>query len=142
MPKISNVKLPSGVTYDIRATAIPYGELNEESTSTVMTASVPGITELSDGVCCYIRNNVITSAAGWTLSVNGLGPKPVYSSMGDSTRTTTIFNRNYTMMFIYNERRVQGGCWDILYGYSSVSSVGGDVLYLDAEVVNGDEVYY
>lgn len=105
--------------------AIPYGEVDSSSTSTVMTATVPGITELRDGVCMYLRNNVVTSASGWTLNINNLGAKPVYSSMADATRTTTVFNANYTCLFIYNEKRVSGGCWDFFYGYDSNTNTIG-----------------
>lgn len=99
--------------------AIPFGKVNSNSTSTVFTATVPGITELRDGVACYLMNGVVTSASGWTLNVNGLGAKPVYQTMAAASRSTTIFNIAYTMLFIYNEDRVEGGCWDIYYGYNS-----------------------
>lgn len=99
--------------------AIPFGKVNDTSTSTVFTATVPGITELRDGVACYLMNGVVTSASGWTLNVNGLGAKPVYQTMAAASRSTTIFNIAYTMLFIYNEDRVEGGCWDIYYGYNS-----------------------
>lgn len=99
--------------------AIPFGKVSSLSTSTVFTATVPGITELRDGVACYLMNGVVTSASGWTLNVNGLGAKPVYQTMAAASRSTTIFNIAYTMLFIYNEKRVEGGCWDIYYGYNS-----------------------
>lgn len=98
---------------------IPMGEVDSSSTATVFTASVGGITELRSGVACYLKNGVVTSASGWTLNVNGLGAKPVYQSQAAATRTTTIFNVNYTALFIFNEDRVEGGCWDYFYGYNS-----------------------
>ena len=101
------------------AAGIPMGEVDETSTATKFTATVPGIRELKHGVSVMLTNGVVTSASGWTLNVNGLGPKPVYSSMAAATRATTIFNAAYTMLFTYNERRVEGGCWDIYYGYNS-----------------------
>lgn len=125
MGKISNVVLPNGNAYDVRATAIPYGEVDSTSTSTVFTVTVPGITELTDGTLCYIRNNVVTSASGFTINVNNLGAKPVYSSLAAASRSTTIFNINYTMMFIYNENRVSDGCWDVFYGYDSNTNTIG-----------------
>lgn len=125
MGKISNVVLPNGNAYDVRATAIPYGEVDSTSTATVFTVTVPGITELTDGTLCYIRNNVVTSAANCTLNVNNLGAKPIYSSLAAASRSTTIFNINYTMMFIYNENRVEGGCWDCFYGYDSNTNTIG-----------------
>lgn len=99
--------------------AIPFGKVASTSTSTVFTATVPGVTELRNGVACYLMNGVVTSASGFTLNVNGLGAKPVYGTLAAATRSTTIFNINYTMLFIYNEDRVEGGCWDIYYGYNS-----------------------
>lgn len=128
--------------YGIRAVAIPYGELDDTSTSTVMTVSVPGITELKDGVLCYVRNNVVTSASGWTLNVNGLGAKPVYSTLAAASRSTTIFNINYTMLFIYNENRVEGGCWDCFYGYdSNTNTIGYQIRTNSQSMVMSDNMY-
>ena len=98
---------------------IPFGSIDAGSTSTVMTATVPGIDKLEDGVAAYITNGVITSAAGWTLNVNGLGALPVYNSMAAATRITTTYNVAYTFLFVYNSGRVTGGCWDMYYGYNS-----------------------
>lgn len=141
--------LPGGVAQRSRksdvselTTAIPYGELDSTSTATVMTATVPGVTELKDGVIIYLKNNVITSASGWTLNINGLGAKPVYSSQALSTRTTTIFNVNYTDMFIYNEDRVSGGCWDFFYGYdSNTNTVGYQIRTNSMALWMADTVY-
>ena len=99
--------------------AIPFGNVDSTSTSTLFTATVPGVTELKNGVACYLVNGVVTSASGWTLNVNGLGAKPVYQTMAAASRSTTIFNSAYTMLFVYNETRVDGGCWDVYYGYNS-----------------------
>ena len=99
--------------------AIPFGKVDATSTSTIFTATVPGVTELKNGVACYLMNGVVTSASGFTLNINGLGAKPVYGTLAAATRSTTIFNINYTMLFIYNEDRVEDGCWDIYYGYNS-----------------------
>lgn len=99
--------------------AIPFGHVDSTSTSTLFTATVPGVTELKNGVACYLVNGVVTSASGWTLNVNGLGAKPVYQTMAAASRSTTIFNSAYTMLFVYNEDRVEDGCWDIYYGYNS-----------------------
>lgn len=104
---------------------IPFGHVDAGSTSTVMTATVPGITKLEDGVAAYVMNGVVTSAAGFTLNVNGLGALPVYSTLAAETRATTLFNVNYTMLFIYNSDRVEGGCWDVFYGYDSNTNTIG-----------------
>jgi len=114
---ISDVTLPNSDKYPIRAAAIPYGEVDSTSTSTVYTATVKGIYNLKNGVVVYLRNNVITSASNFTININGLGAKPVYSSLDNATAESTIFNKDYTMMFIYNENRITGGCWDCFKGY-------------------------
>ena len=99
-----------------RSASIPRGHLDSTSTATVMTATVDGITELRDGVCMWLQNGKVTSASGFTINVNGLGAKPCYSSLAAASRSTTIFNANYTLLMVYNEDRVEGGCWDIVYG--------------------------
>ena len=119
MANLSTVTLPDTNTYGIRAGYIPFGKVDNTSTATAFTATVPGITALVDGACCYLMNGVVTSASGWTLDVNGLGALPVYQTLAASGVTTTIFNQNYTMLFVYNSQRVAGGCWDIFYGYNS-----------------------
>lgn len=98
--------------------SIPFGQVDSTSTSTVFTATVDGIDELRDGVCCYIRNGVVASESGWTLNINGLGAKPVWSSLSNAA-TTTIFTVASTFLFVYNSSRITGGCWDIYYGYDS-----------------------
>ena len=86
----------------IRTTGIPFGRCDSTSTKTAFTVTVPGIYKLEDGVCCLVKNGVITSASGFTLNVNGLGAKPCYSNMAAATAETTLFNVNYTLLFIYD----------------------------------------
>lgn len=125
MANISAIKLPDDTSYNIKAVAIPFGKLDSTSTSTAMTASVSGITELVSGVCVWLTNGVVTSASGFTININGLGAKPVYQSQAAATRSTTVFNVNYTALLIYNEDRVSGGCWDYVYGYDSNTNTIG-----------------
>ena len=95
---------------------IPFGSITGV-TSNVFSATVPGVTQLRNGVFAYIKNDgTHTSASNWTLNVNSLGAKPVYLSNAAATRSATEFNANYSMIFIYNTSRVTGGCWDMLYG--------------------------
>ena len=82
--------------------AILYGTVDSTSTATVFTATVEGLDALVDGTCIMLHNGVITSAEGFTLNINGLGAKPCYNNMTNATRDTTIFNANYTMLFIYS----------------------------------------
>lgn len=99
--------------------AIPFAKVDSTSTSTVFTATVDGITELKDGVCVMLMNDVVSSASGFTINVNDLGAKPVYVSNAASTRSTTLFTSSSTYLFVYNSTRVSGGCWDAYYGYDS-----------------------
>lgn len=107
---------------------IPYAQVDSTSTSTAFTATVPGVTELKDGVCVLLKNGIVTSAAGFTININGLGAKPVYSNMAAATADSTIFNSSYTMMFIYDESRVTGGCWICYRGYDSNTNTLGYLL--------------
>lgn len=121
MAKISKIAIP-GVAepYDIGTLSIPFGQVDSTSTDTAYTAQIEGITSLYDGVCVYLKNGVITSNKnGFTLNINGLGAKPVYDTLAAATRSGTVFNVDYTMLFVYNSSRVSGGCWDIFYGYNS-----------------------
>lgn len=108
-----------------RTSAIPYGVVDGTSTSTAFTATVAGITELRDGVCMLLKNGVVTSASGFTININGLGAKPSYSNMASATADTTIFNVNYTMLFVYDSTRVAGGCWVCYRGYNSDTNTIG-----------------
>lgn len=122
---LSNYLTKTGDAY--RTQSIFYGEVDSTSTSTVFTATISGITELRDGVCILLKNGVVTSAAGFTININGLGAKPAYNNMAtgnDITPTapsaeTTLFNINYTMLFIYSADIVSGGGWIMYRGYNT-----------------------
>ena len=125
MATITTFTLPDASIYDLRASAIPYGVVDGTSTSTAYTATVPGITSLTDGVCIFLKNGVVTSAEGFTINVNGLGAKPIYTNLAAATAETTKFNINYTMLFIYDSTRVSGGCWICYNGYDSNTNTIG-----------------
>lgn len=116
-----------------KTASIPYGEVNSTSTSTTYTATVNGITELRDGVCMLLKNGVVTSVSGFTININGLGAKPCYSNMAtgndvtptNPTRETTIFNINYTMLFVYSSTIVDGGGWICYRGYDANTNTIG-----------------
>lgn len=103
----------------IRTVGIPYGKVDSTSTSTVFTATVPGIDRLEDGVCVLLKNGVVTSAKNFTININGLGAKHCYTNMAAATMESTIFNVNYTMLFVYDSTRVTGGGWICYRGYDS-----------------------
>lgn len=121
---------------------IPYGQVDSTSTSTAFTATVPGITELKDGTIVLLKNGVVTSAANFTVNINGLGAKGVYSNMAAATRETTLFNINYTLLLIYDEDRVSGGCWINYRGYySDANSIGYQIRTNSGTLPMTDIVY-
>lgn len=110
-----------------RTNAILMGAVDNTSTSTAYTASISGVTSYYDGLTILLRNGVVTSASGFTIDVNSLGAKPVYSNMAtgnpitptNPTRESTIFNINYTLLLVYSADLVEGGCWINYRGYNS-----------------------
>ena len=103
-----------------KAQSIPFGHVDSSSIATAFTANVEGITALEDGVCCYLNNTVITSAAStttpkcWTLNINNLGAKPVYVTTAAATFSTTQFTLNYKFLFTYDSSLNNGeGGWYI-----------------------------
>lgn len=99
-----------------------FAQVDSTSTSTVFTATVPDVGSYYDGLTVVLKNGVVTSASGFTININGLGAKPVYNSMAAASRETTIFNVNYTLLLIYDETRVDGGCWVNYRGYYTDSN--------------------
>ena len=120
-----------------------YGEVDSTSTSTAFTATISGITSYFDGLTILLKNGVVTSAANFTININGLGGKGSYSNMATGnpttptspTRDTTIFNINYTMMFIYNSTLVSGGCWIGYRGYDANTNTIGYQLRTNSTVL-------
>ena len=111
---------PTAGGFASKAVAIPFGVVTSDSTATDIKARVDNFPDtLADGVCAYIRNDVIASASGWTLDINGTGARPVYASNANATRVTTLFSAAVTYLFVYNSARVSGGCWDMYYGYNA-----------------------
>lgn len=125
-----------------KTTSIPYGQCDNTSTATVFTATVPGITELRDGVCMWLKNGVVTSASGFTININNLGAKPVYSNMAAAARETTLWNINYTMFFVYDSTRVDGGCWILYRGYNSDNNTIGYQLRTNSQSLPMSSVVY
>ena len=125
-----------------RAASIPFAQVDDTSTNTVFTATVPGITELRSGVCVFLMNGVVTSASGFTVNINGLGAKPVYSTLAAESRATTLFNVAYTLFLVYNEERVSGGCWDAYYGYDSNTNTIGYQLRTNSTTMPTLDKFY
>lgn len=125
-----------------RTTSIPYGVCDGTSTSTVFTATVPGITELRDGVCMWLKNGVVTSVSGFTININNLGAKPVYSNMAAASRDTTLWNIAYTMFFVYDSTRVEGGCWIMYRGYDSNTNTIGYQIRTNSQTLPVTDKFY
>lgn len=141
---ISRIRIgdTSDAENSIRASAIPYGQVDSTSTATAFTATVPGINVLKDGVCVLLKNGVVTSASGFTINVNGLGAKPSYTNLAAATRDTTIFNIGYTMLFIYDEDRVSGGCWICYRGYDANTNTIGYQLRTNSSTLKAADKGY
>lgn len=102
------------------------GSVNDDSTSTEFTATVPGVTELRDGLVILLKNGVVSSASGCSLDVNGLGAKKIHYSMAADSPITTVFNVNYTALLYYDSERNSGaGAWVFYYGYYTSSNTIG-----------------
>ena len=144
MANISNITLPDGTTKGIRATGILYSAVDSTSTATAYTASIPGVSEYYDGLTILLYNGVVTSAAGFTININGLGALNSYSNMtlGNAitptaaTQDTTIFNINYAMLFVYssNIRGVAG--WICYRGYDANTNTIGYQIRTNSIVKN------
>ena len=126
-----------------RANAILYGTVDSTSTATAFTATVDGLTELTDGTTVMLHNGVVTSASGFTVNVNGLGAKPCYNNMTNATRDTTIFNVSYTMLFVYSTALDSGsGGWWIYRGYDgNTNTIGYQLRTNSGNLVASDTGY-
>lgn len=126
-----------------RANAILYGNVDSTSTATAFTATVEGLTELVDGTTVMLHNGVVTSAAGFTVNVNGLGAKKCYSNMTNATQDTTIFNVAFTMLFVYSTSLDSGsGGWWIYRGYdSNTNTIGYQLRSNSGNLVASDTGY-
>lgn len=142
---ITKIVDSSGVDHKINAAltnGIPFGQVDSTSTATKFTATVPGITELKDGVCVMLKNGVVTSAAGFTININGLGAKNCYTNMAAATADTTIFNVNYTMLFVYDSTRDADGGWICYRGYDANTNTIGYQLRTNSSTLNAADTGY
>lgn len=122
--------------------SIPYGKVDNTSTATAFTATVPGITQLRQGVSFWLENGVVTSASGFTVNINNLGAKPVYNNLAAATRDTTIFNAAYTMLFVYDEDRVSGGAFICYRGYGANTNTIGYQLRTNSQTMPMTSITY
>lgn len=126
----------------IPTNGILYGEVDSTSTSTAYTATISGLTSLYDGVTVLLKNGVVTSAAGFTININDLGAKPVYTNLAAETAETTKFNVAYTLLFIYDSTRVEGGCWICYNGYDSNTNTIGYQLRTNSSTLPASDKGY
>lgn len=153
MAYVKQITTTENQTYDIKSrvtSAIPYGECDSTSTSTAFTATVDGLDALYDGACVMLKNGIVTSAADFTINVNNLGAKPCYNNMATGnditptapTRDTTIFNINYTMLFVYSEDIVSGGGWICYRGYDGNTNTIGYQLRTNNSTMPASDTGY
>lgn len=121
---------------------ILFGQVDSTSTSTKFTATVPGLTELRDGVCVMLKNGVVTSASGFTLNINGLGAYPSYTNLAAETADTTIFNINYTMLFVFDSTRGTNGGWICYRGYDANTNTIGYQLRTNSSTLPASAKFY
>lgn len=126
-----------------RSNAILFGSVDATSTATAFTATVAGLDALTDGTAVYLRNHVVTSAAGFTVNVNNLGAKKCYNNLTNATQDTTIFNIAYSMLFIYDSSLDGGnGGWWIYRGYDgNTNTIGYQVRTNSGNKVAADTGY-
>lgn len=125
------------------ANAILYGKVDATSTNKVFTASVEGLDRLVDGTCVMLHNGVVTSASGFTVNINGLGAKKCYNNMTNATQDTTIFNVNYTMLFVYSSDLDSGnGGWWIYRGYDANTNTIGYQLRTNSGTLPASDKFY
>lgn len=125
-----------------RTAGILYGQVDSTSTATAFTATISGVTEYYDGLTIMLKNGVVTSASGFTININGLGAKASYSNLAAATADTTIFNVNYTMMFVYDSTRVAGGGWICYRGYDANTNTIGYQLRTNSSTRPASDKFY
>lgn len=125
------------------ANAILYGKVDATSTNKIFTATVEGLDQLVDGTCVMLHNGVVTSASGFTVNINGLGAKKCYNNMTNATQDTTIFNVNYTMLFVYSSDLDGGnGGWWIYRGYDANTNTIGYQLRTNSGTLPASDKFY
>lgn len=109
-----------------RTNALPYGVVDSTSTRTALTVTIPGISELYDGLCVLVKNNVAASNTNCTLNVNGLGAKHIHYSTALDTAITTQWAATVTALLYYDSTRQSGdGAWVYYYGYDTNTNTIG-----------------
>ena len=126
----NKIKIGDGST---KVTALPYLDAqNAEAmhcyttsgTAGVWTVSIPGITELKEGLTIKIRLGVASSSSN-TLNVNELGAKKVYLNYG--TNLIRQYDTNSILSLTYTEQATSSGTdktgWVIESAYYSTPTL-------------------
>lgn len=129
MANISQINLPNNTSYDIvsrQTRGLFRGVIDSTSTSTAFTATVPGITELYDGLMVVLKNSVVASASGVKLNINGLGEKALFTSNRNAT-VTTHWTKNTECLLYYDATNSR---WVMYQGYyvNTIGEYGGGIL--------------
>ena len=120
MPDIDRVNLDNNTTYDIisktgrglvRATM---NDSTSTSTAFVVTAD-SGIESLYDGLTIVCKNTKVASASGFTVNLNSLGAKTVWTSF-ENVQAATIWSLGKTFVFIFDETNDR---WEIYEGWNT-----------------------
>lgn len=123
--------------------AVPFGRTDwSTSTDTAFVANVRGITELTDGTAVVLYNGgPASSASGFTVNINGLGAKPVYSSATGAAETT-IFTNGYTMLLVYDSSINNTGGWVCYEGQDTdTGSIADRVKTNNSTLIASDTFY-
>lgn len=121
MANISQINLPNNTSYDIvsrQTRGLFRGVIDSTSTSTAFTATVPGITELYDGLMVVLKNSVVATAANVTLNINNLGAKPLFTSTRNAV-VTTHWAKNTQWLLYYDATNSR---WVMYQGYYVANS--------------------
>lgn len=86
-------------------------------TANAFTVSIPGVTELYDGLLVHVKFNAAT-ASGATLNVNGLGAKAIYYRTATAITTHISPKDNYVTL-IYDATNSH---WVMQYNYDANSN--------------------
>lgn len=135
----SNITVP----YANVGGGVLFGTVDVNSPNVAMTATVPGLTELKDGVVVYIVNDIVGASSGsWTLNVNNLGAKPVHNSKTLTKIASSDFAKNKAFLLIYNSTLVSGGCWIFYIGDYSDSDSTAYIMRTTGEYFVTKETLY
>jgi hypothetical protein len=90
----------------VTATTINYAPAG--GTADAITATIPGITELNDGLTVLIQSQAANTAAVPTFDLNDKGPLPIRKANGVSLAPGSIPAANYPMLLTYSDAL---SCW-------------------------------